>query len=123
MVKKALSILMVLMFLMVAACAGNGQQIMIDTPEKKYLAARMEFNKTIKSYLAHKTLLPIEKQAALSAKYKIYFQEVDQALDAWSLIVVGGETGNEFQAEAAFLTAKQTLINLLLAEGIIKVEQ
>ena len=113
---------MVLMFLMVAACAGNGQ-INIDTPEKKYLAARMEFNKTIKSYLAHKTLLPIEEQAALSAKYKIYFQEVDQALDAWSLIVVGGETGNEFQAEAAFLTAKQTLINLLLAEGIIKVEQ
>ena len=123
MVKKALSILMVLMFLMVAACAGNGQQIMIDTPEKKYLAARMEFNKTIKSYLAHKTLLPIEEQVALSAKYKIYFQEVDQALDAWSLIVVDGEPGNEFEAEAAFFTAKQSLINLLLAEGIIKIEQ
>ena len=121
MVRKALSIIMVMLFLVVAACAGT-QEIKIDTPEKKYLAARMEFNKTIKSFLAHKNLLPVEDQAELSAKYRVYFQEVDKALDAWSLIVVGGEPGNVFEAEAAFLTAKQSLINLLIAEGIIKIE-
>ena len=123
MVKKALSILMVLMFLVVAACAGNGQQIMIDTPAKKYLAARMEFNKTIKSYLEHKNLLPLEQQQALSAKYRVYFQETSLALDAWSKIVVGGEPGNVTEAESAFLAAKQSLLRLLMGEGIIVVEQ
>jgi hypothetical protein len=121
MVRKALSIFMVMLFLVVAACA-NSQEINIDTPEKKYLAARMEFNKTIKSFLAHKTLLPLEQQQVFSDKYRVYFQEVDKALDAWSLIVVGGEDGNVFEAEAAFLTAKQSLLNLLIAEGIIKIE-
>lgn len=123
MVKKALSILVVVFLMMIAACGPSRQEIVIDTPEKQYLAARMEFNKTIKSFLDHKSLLPLEEQQALSAKYKIYFQETSLALDAWSKIVVGGEPGNVTEAESAFLAAKQSLLRLLIAEGIIKVEQ
>ncbi len=120
--RKVLALVLVLCFFGVAlsSCAIF-QKSGLDTPAKKYLAARMELNKTMKSYLGYRVALPEAERMALTAKVYPYFERTDLALDAWSAALNG--EGIIWAAEDDFLLAKRSLMTLLITEGIIKIEQ
>lgn len=90
---------------------------MPDTPEKQYLAARLEFNDTLKRYLDYYDAAPAEVRAEWKAKFDSRFEDAKQLLDAWGL-VVRGISPNEGQEER-FIAAKNRLIELL-AEAVTK---
>jgi len=115
--KRKISLALIVVLLLVFGC-GSRQ---LDTPDKKYLAARMELNKTMKSYLAHRSTLSEEDRKAMAEKVYPYFKNADLALDAWSAALLG--EGSIYIAEEEFLMAKKSLITLLVAQGVIKVEK
>ncbi len=115
--KRRVSLALIFVLLLVFGCAGR----QLDTPDKKYLAARMELNKTMKSYLLHRNTLPEAEKKAMSEKVYPYFRNADLALDAWGAALSG--EGDIYMAEEQFLTAKKFLITLLVTEGILTVEQ
>lgn len=104
--------LIALMFVIVA-CAGS--QIP-DTPAGHYLLARTQFNQLLESYLYHKEAMPLDEQAAMSAKFKPYFKTASDALDAWGTAIDDNASTKDLELD--FFRAKRSLEQLLISVGV-----
>jgi len=90
------------------------------TPEAKYLLARTEFNNMLKDYLFYKEMLPLEKQAELSATFKPYFEQTKILLDNWgAMVIIGGDTTDSAQL---WVERRRFLMRLLIDNGILEVK-
>lgn len=92
--------------LMLISCAGMG--INLDTPEKKYLAARAELNLLLEEY--------IQVQNRVSDKdhetAKTAFESADMALDTWELML-GNDNYDLSKDIRTWLAAKKAILEIL----------
>jgi len=105
--RKAKAVAVLLCVVLVAAsCATFG--VNLDTPEKKYLAARSELNLLLEEYVQLQD--KVSDADHLIAK-KAFF-EADEALDRWEGQI--GNTGYNFMTDMrVWLQAKSVIIDVI----------
>ena len=101
--RKSILIFIALVFVL-GACAS----VKLDTPEKKYLAARSELNLLLEQYI------PIQDNFSSTDQknIKAAAQSADMALDAWEKML-GNENYNYLQDMRTWLSAKDVIVKIM----------
>ena len=124
-VKMGCKVVLVVLILcgMVGCVTPGGMKIPTTLEERivAYVAARMEFNDTMKDYLVYKQMMTPEKQADLSAKVKPVAKTVDDALDAWGEAIDAGQLG--LPERETWASHMKTFVNLLMTLNVIEVKE
>lgn len=105
--------MVVALLCLVQSCATLQQAgTLVDTPEKKYLAARTWVNKNLKLYLDKYDISPKEVQQKWAKTIDPVFKGMLDTLDAWGATAKYGL--QDPRSEAEFLKAKNNLMTLLI---------
>lgn len=104
--KKLKFVPILVAFVLILGCANMG--INLDTPEKKYLGARSEFNLLLKQYIqVQDTISDKDHKIAKEA-----FYSADKALDMWEFML--GDSSYDFSKDIqTWLTAKRVIMEIL----------
>ena len=103
----AFALCLVLLFAFVG-CAG-----LQDTPQSKYLKARMEFNNMYESYLGYYDKADVATQAKWKENIDPKFKKASKVLNLWGLAVAGKLTSLIVERQRDFLAMKNELIDIL----------
>ena len=106
MTKKLVSLWLVLMFLV-----GCAELQMPQTADDRFLAASIQYNKMLVSYMTHRDALPEVEREELNKTFKPIFLEAAAALEVWELAI--DEGADPMAKEEAYLKLKNRLIDLL----------
>lgn len=113
---KAILILIVLS-LAVSSCVPL--QTATDlSHEKRYLAARMEFNNLLSRYLLYKSKEPLDVQGIWTEKYDNVFREGALILDTWGMYLSVDDITSSQESQAEFLEFKNSLIDMLMENNV-----
>jgi hypothetical protein len=121
MVRKTVRpILAVLVLVLALSGCATWQTATSESPEKQYLAARMEFNNTLTRYLMYKSRATQEQQAQWTEDYDHLFREGAIILDAWGLYLEAGNADLSYEKQMEFIEFKNTLIDLLVEAKVFE---
>lgn len=113
-VRNKVAVLLALMLILAVAflgCTWVKSMTIPATPEGKYLAARVGFNKSVATYEEYYQAASEETQAKWKAEIDPFVLSGFTALDGWKLARVEGTPTAEWERE--FLSLKRKLVNLL----------
>ena len=112
MIRKSISTSLMICLLLVWSLSGCALlQTALSTPEKKYLAARMEYNKQLTTYVQKFQVQDQATKDVWKEKYSPVFKTADSVLDAWSLLL--GGTLPTADNEQEWLDMKNKLIDVI----------
>ena len=89
-----------------------------DTPEKAYTVVRIEFNKTLTSYLIEKSKQSDEVHADWTKNVDPVIRDAETALDVWGMALDVKNMDLAMESEQDFLNAKNKLLDLLAERGM-----
>lgn len=105
--ENTMKVLAAVVLIMSVGCVSFGDL----TPEQQYSVARIEFNSLFEAYLDAYDAADIETQTKWKEEVDPRINEAILALDLWGLYQDSG--GDIYEAQKAFLTAKNKLLELL----------
>lgn len=103
---RILAVFLLMLFFVVGtiSCAG----VQLDTPEKRYLAARAELNLLLEQYISIQNLVDDEThEMAVQA-----FEVADMSLDTWEAML-GSSGYNPVDDVRTWLQAKSMILKIL----------
>lgn len=122
MVRKSAMLTMVLLALAVilTGCATMYGGTAPETPEKTYLASRIEFNNLLTRYMLYKSKETPEVKAEWTEDFDHLFVEGSLILDAWGSYIDLKDWDMSTEQETKFIEFKNTLIDLLVDSKVFK---